>query len=71
MVEPMHGRAGLVVNHARQFYGGPPRFRPNPKLMRGFESDRERPALLDPNLRSQGGKRLWMNQRDQEQRPAK
>jgi hypothetical protein len=24
IVRPMHGRAGMVLSHARQFYGGPP-----------------------------------------------
>ena len=32
IVQPMHGRAGITLSHARQFYGGPPKFRPNPKL---------------------------------------
>src|ERR1035438_6047214 len=35
IVQPMHGRAGMVLSHARQFYGGPPKFKPNPKLARG------------------------------------
>jgi len=26
----------MVVSHARQFYGGPPKFKPNPLLARGF-----------------------------------
>ena len=25
IVRPMHGRAGMVLSHARQFYGGPPK----------------------------------------------
>src|SRR5437868_5488612 len=32
IVRPMHGRAGMVVSHVRQFYGGPPKFKPNPRL---------------------------------------
>ena len=36
IVQPMHGRAGMVLSHARQFYGGPPKFKPNPLLIRGF-----------------------------------
>ena len=36
IVQPMHGRAGMVLSHSRQFYGGPPRFKPNPLLARGF-----------------------------------
>jgi hypothetical protein len=66
IVQPMHGRAGMVLSHARQFYGGPPKFKPNPKLARGFTADQGRPAVNDPNLRSQGGGRGFMNSRDQE-----
>jgi hypothetical protein len=71
IVRPMHGRAGMVLSHARQFYGGPPKFKPNPRLMRGFNADQSRPAVSDPNLRSQGGRRAFMNSRDQETRPVK
>ena len=31
IVEPMHGRTGMALSHARQFYGGPPKFKPNPR----------------------------------------
>jgi hypothetical protein len=71
IVRPMHGRAGMVLSHARQFYGGPPKFKPNPRLMRGFNADQSRPVLSDPNLRSQGGRRAFMNSREQETRPVK
>jgi len=71
IVQPMHGRAGMVLSHARQFYGGPPRFKPNPMLARGFNGEQSRPPILDPNLRSQGSGRTFMNTRDQETRPAK
>jgi hypothetical protein len=71
IVRSMHGRAGMVLSHARQFYGGPPKFRPNPRLVRGFSAEESRPAINDPNLRSQGGRRSFMNSRDQEARPAK
>jgi len=71
IVRPMHGRAGMVLSHARQFYGGPPKFKPNPRLMRGFNADQSRPAVSDPNLSSQGGRRAFMNSRDQETRPVK
>jgi hypothetical protein len=71
IVRSMHGRAGMVVSHARQFYGGPPKFRPNPKLLRGFNADQERPAVNDPSQRSQGGHRAFMNSRDQETLPRK
>jgi len=71
IVQPMHGRAGMVLSHARQFSGGPPKFKPNPQLARGFSADQSRPPVNDPNLRPQGGGRAFMNTRDQEARPAK
>ncbi|MGB6694386.1 MAG: hypothetical protein WBE56_09390 [Terracidiphilus sp.] len=66
LVRPMHGRAGMVLSHVRQFYGGPPKFKPNPLLARGFNAEESRPPVNDPNLRSQGGRRAFMNTRDQE-----
>ena len=66
IVESMHGRAGMVLSHARQFYGGPPKFRPNAQLMRGFAGDSAKPAVNDPNLRSQGARRGFMNSSDRE-----
>jgi hypothetical protein len=71
LVQPMHGRAGMVLSHARQFYGGPPKFKPNPMLAQGFSADQSRPPINDPNLRSQGGRRSFMNTRDKEPTPAK
>jgi len=71
LVRPMHGRAGMVLSHARQFYGGPPKFKPNPLLAHGFSADQSRPPINDPNLRSQGGRRSFMNTRDQETAPGK
>lgn len=71
IVRPMHGRAGILLSHARQFYGGPPKFRPNPALLRGFSAEQPRPPVSDPNLRPQGAGRAFMNTRDQEARPAK
>jgi hypothetical protein len=71
IVRPMHGRAGMVLSHARQFYGGPPKFKPNPKLARGFNGEESRPPLYDPNLRSQGRRRAFMNTRDKETLPPK
>jgi len=71
IVQPMHGRAGMVLSHARQFYGGPPKFKPNPLLARGFSAEQERPPVRDPNLRPQGGRRAFMNTRDQEPLRAK
>jgi hypothetical protein len=66
IVQPMHGRAGLVLSHARQFNGGPPKFKPNPRLAHGFNGEASRPPISDPNLRPQGGARAFMNSRDQE-----
>ena len=71
IVQSMHGRAGMVLSHARQFYGGPPKFKPNPQLARGFSADQSRPPVNDPNLRSQGASRAFMNTRDQQPRPPK
>ncbi|MGD0730891.1 MAG: hypothetical protein ABR956_06485 [Terracidiphilus sp.] len=71
IVQPMHGRAGMVLSHARQFYGGPPKFRANPKLARGFNAGQSRTPINDPNLRSQGAGRTFMNTRDRENRPGK
>ena len=69
IVRSMHGRAGMVLSHARQFYGGPPRFKPNPRLAHGFTGDQERPPIGDPNLRSQGAHRGFMNTRNRETLP--
>ena len=68
IVRPMHGRAGMVLSHARQFYGGPPKFKPNPRLVHGFNGDQARPPVNDPNLRTQGAGRAFMNSRDQSTR---
>jgi len=69
IVQPMHGRSGMMLSHARQFSGGPPKFRPNPKLLRGFNGETSKPPVSDPNLRTQGGHRGFMNTRDQESLP--
>jgi hypothetical protein len=61
----------MVLSHARQFYGGPPKFKANPMLARGFSADQSRPPINDPSLRSQGSIRSFMNTRDQETRPSK
>jgi hypothetical protein len=66
IVSAMHGRAGLVLSHARQLYGGPPKFRPNPRLARGFTGESEKPPGRDPNLQPQGGHRAWMSSTDVE-----
>lgn len=66
LVQSIHGRSGIVLSHARQLRGGPPRFRPNPALARGFNGGQARPPVADPNLRSQGGGRAFMNARVRE-----
>jgi hypothetical protein len=71
IVQSMHGRAGMVLSHARQFRGGPPKFRPNPLLARGFDAEESRPPVNDPNLKSQGGRRAFMNSKNQEALPGK
>jgi hypothetical protein len=71
IVRPMHGRVGMVLSHARQFYGGPPKFKPNPKLLHGFTGEQSKPPLSDPNLRPHGGHRPFMNSREQETLPGK
>lgn len=71
IVRSMHGRAGIVLSHARQFHGGPPRFRPNPLLLRGFDAEQDHQPVADPNLHTYGHGRTFMNSRDQETRPAK
>ena len=66
IVQAMHGRSGMMLSHARQFHGGPPKFRPNPKLLRGFSGEQAKPPIADPNLRPHGGHRAFMNARDRE-----
>jgi hypothetical protein len=69
IVQSMRGRTGIMLSHARQFHGGPPKFKPNPKLIRGFDGEASRPPVNDPNLRPHGGHRGFMNSRDQESLP--
>ncbi len=71
IVQAMHGRSGLMLSHARQFAEGPPKFRPNPRLARGFAGEQEKPPVADPNLRPQGGHRAFMDSRDRERLPGK
>ena len=71
IVQSLHGRAGLVLSHARQFNGGPPKFRPNPLLARGFNAAQSRPPVNAPSLHTQGTTRSFMNNRDQQSRPPK
>lgn len=71
VVRPMHGRWGMELSHVRQLYGGPPKFRPNPRLAHGFTGEQQRPPITDPNLRPHGGHRAFMNSREQERIPGK
>ena len=71
IVRSIHGRAAMVVSHARQFYGGPPKFRPNRRLTRGFDGRQQRAPLFDPNLRTQGRGRSFMNFNDRVPLPKK
>jgi len=71
IVQPIHGRAGLVLSHARQFRGGPPKFRPNPLLARGFNAAQSRPPVNAPSLHTQGTTRSFMSNRDEVPRPPK
>lgn len=64
IVQSMHGRFGMFLSHSRQFYGGPPKFRPNSKLLRGFDAEQDRRPVSDPNLRRHGGRRAFMNEKD-------
>jgi len=66
----MHGRSGIVLSHVRQFNGGPPSSSPT-QIDAWFQRRRKPPSTDDPNLRSQGSRRAFMNTRDQEERPAK
>lgn len=68
IVRAMHGRWGMELSHVRQLYGGPPKFRPNPRLAHGFNGEQQRPAISDPNLRPHGGRRAFMNSGEQERK---
>ena len=70
IVRSMHGRLGIVLSHVRQFNGGPEKFRPNPRLVRGFNAQSDRMPVRDPNLRIAGHHRSFMNSRDTEPLPA-
>lgn len=64
-VQSMRGRSGILLSHDRQFAMGPPRFRPNPRLAHGFSGEDDRPPIADPNLRTHGGGRGFMNTKEQ------
>jgi hypothetical protein len=71
VVAAIQGRVGIVVSHARQFSGGPPKFKPNPKLLKGANSPSDRMLVQDPNLKSSGQHRSFMNDKDVEPAPVK
>jgi hypothetical protein len=66
----MHGRLGMVISHARQFNGGPEKFRPNPRLLREFNGQSEEMPVRDPNLSQAGHHRSFMNNQERETTPA-
>jgi hypothetical protein len=70
IVRSTHGRMGIVISRLRQFHGGPEKFRPNPRLLHGFDAESSRRPIRDPNLASSGRRRSFMNTRDQESLPA-
>jgi hypothetical protein len=65
----MHGRLGIVVSHARQFGGGPEKFKPNPRLLHGFNAQSDQAPIRDPNLAPAGHHRSFMNTQDKEALP--
>ena len=70
-VLPMNGRAGILLSRARQFYAGAHGFRPNPRLLGGFNADSDRTPAYDPNLRTHSGTYSRTDSRDQETRSGK
>jgi hypothetical protein len=71
IVRSMHGRMGILLSHARQFSGGPEKFRPNRKLLSGFNGQSDRMPVHDPNLLPAGPHRSFMNSSDKESLPIK
>ncbi len=70
VIRPMNGRMGIMISNARQFTGGPEKFRPNPKLLRGFFGQSDQMPVLDPNLTAHGRQRSFMNNYSTVQRGA-
>jgi hypothetical protein len=70
IVRSTHGRMGIVLSSLRHFHGGPEKFRPNPRLLRGFGSESNRRPIRDPNLVGSGSHRAFMNTREQEPLPS-
>ncbi len=70
ILRPLHGRLGILISHARQFEGGTEKFRPNPKLLQGFNGQSDHLPVHDPNLSTTGHHRSFMSRRDRETLPA-
>ncbi len=49
-VQTLRGQSIMLLSDARQFHGGPEKFRPNPELMRGFSAGSEGLAFKDPAM---------------------
>jgi hypothetical protein len=71
IIRSTHGRMGIVLSHARQFNGGPEKFKPNPKLLRGFNAQSDRMPVRDPNLAPTGRHRAFMDRNEKEPVAAK
>jgi len=71
LVRPIHGRMGMMLSNIRQLSGGPEKFRPNKKLLKGFDGQSDTMPVRDTNLTSSGHHRSFMNRRDREELPAK
>ncbi len=65
----MHGRLGIVISHSRQFAGGPEKFKPNPRLLHGFNAQSDQAPIRDPNLAPAGHHRSFMNTQNKEALP--
>ena len=70
-VRKIGDRPGIFLTDVRQLSRGKPGFKPNPLLAHGFNAEASRPPVSDPNLRHQGGRRAFMNTRNQQPIPTK
>ncbi len=50
VVHSMGDRHLIYLSSARQLHGGPEKFRPNPKLLSGFNAESEKPPIHAPSL---------------------
>jgi hypothetical protein len=66
IVRSTHGRLGIVLNHVHQLNGGPEKFRPNPRLLHGFNGQSEQLPIRDPNLSSSRHHREFMGDKEHE-----